>query len=127
MSRFASKKIKEEKSIGNLGENYVLGHHDEVEYEYRAPKGIDEGVVRDISRRKAEPKWMLEKRLSALKMYNSKELPNWGADLSPIRFDNIHYYLKPKAESAKSWDEVPDKIKETFEKIGVPEAERERV
>jgi len=125
MSRFASKKIKEEKSIGNLGENYVLGHHDEVEYEYRAPKGIDEGVVRDISRRKAEPKWMLEKRLSALKMYNSKELPNWGADLSPIRFDNIHYYLKPKAESAKSWDEVPDKIKETFEKIGVPEAERE--
>ncbi|KKT36147.1 MAG: Iron-regulated ABC transporter membrane component SufB [Candidatus Collierbacteria bacterium GW2011_GWC2_45_15] len=125
MSRFATKKIEEQKEIESLGKDYLLGHHDTIEYEYKSPKGLDEGVVRDISRRKGEPEWMLEKRLAALKIYEGKSVPEWGGDLSGIRFQDIHYYLKPKAESAKSWDDVPDKIKETFEKIGVPEAERE--
>src|SRR3989339_603598 len=100
MSRFASKKIDEKGEVESLGKDYVLGHHDNVEYEYKAPKGVDEAVVRDISRRKGEPVWMLEKRLSALKIYESVAVPEWGADLSPIRFEDIHYYLKPKAELA---------------------------
>ncbi len=125
MSRFATKKIDEQKEVESLGKDYLLGHHDTIEYEYKSPKGVDEAVVRDISRRKGEPEWMLEKRLTALKIYEGAVVPEWGADLSPIKFENIHYYLKPKAEPAKSWDDVPDKIKETFEKIGVPEAERE--
>jgi len=125
MSRCASKKMDEGQKVESLGRDYVLGHHDTIEYEYKAPKGVDEVVVRDISRRKSEPEWMLEKRLAALKIYEGASVPEWGADLSPIKFENIHYYLKPKAEPAKSWDDVPDQIKKTFEKIGVPEAERE--
>lgn len=125
MSRFASKKIAEEKSLAKVGTAYTLGHSDEVEYEYKAPKGLTEEIVRDISRRKKEPKWMLDKRLAALSIFESKKVPDWGADLSPIRFDDIHYYLKPKAKPAKSWEKVPEEIKKTFDKIGVPEAERE--
>ena len=66
MSRFATKKIEEQKEIESLGKDYLLGHHDTIEYEYKSPKGLDEGVVRDISRRKGEPEWMLEKRLENL-------------------------------------------------------------
>ena len=125
MSRFAAKKVDEKEEVDKIVSDYSLGHSDDVEYEYKAPKGLSEEVVRDISKRKEEPDWMLQRRLSALKIFESKTVPTWGADLSPIHYENIHYYLKPKAKAAKTWDEVPKKIKETFDKIGVPEAERE--
>ena len=91
---------------------------------YKTEKGLNETVVRQLSKKKEEPEWMLDFRLKALKIFNAKAMPTWGADLSHIDFDNITYYLKPEGENSRSWDDVPDHIKETFERLGVPEAER---
>ena len=109
----------------NNDSTYTLGHQDDIEYSFRAEKGLTEELVRKISAMKSEPEWMLEIRLKALKIYEKMPTPKWGGDLSPIDFDNIRYYLRPKMEQAKSWEDVPDSVKRTFEKIGVPEAERE--
>jgi len=108
-----------------IGNQQNLDHSDKIEYEYKSAKGLSEDVVRKISSLKNEPDWMLERRLEALRIFNEMEIPNWGGDLSPIHFEDIYYYLKPKGKMAKTWDEVPQAIKDTFEKIGVPEAERE--
>lgn len=88
-------------------------------------KGLSEEVVREISAIKNEPEWMLEYRLNALKVFFKKEMPKWGADLSGINFDDIYYYLKPAGTEKRSWDDVPDDVKKTFERLGVPQAERE--
>ncbi|NCP46755.1 Fe-S cluster assembly protein SufB [Candidatus Collierbacteria bacterium CG_4_10_14_0_8_um_filter_43_86] len=104
---------------------YPLGHTDDVEYSFTAEKGLTEGLVRKISSLKEEPKWMLEIRLKAYKKYLEMKMPTWGGDLSSIDFDDIRYYIKPKNQEAKTWADVPEAIKNTFEKIGVPEAERE--
>ncbi|EKD53536.1 MAG: hypothetical protein ACD_61C00019G0002 [uncultured bacterium] len=109
----------------NNDSTYTLGHQDDIEYSFRAEKGLTEELVRKISAMKSEPEWMLEIRLKSLKIYEKMPTPKWGGDLSPIDFDNIRYYLRPKMEQAKSWKDVPDSVKRTFEKIGVPEAERE--
>ncbi len=90
---------------------------------FRTQKGLDESVVRQISKQKNEPEWMLKFRLDALKIFNEKPMPEWGADLSKINFDEITYYISP-GEMKNNWDEVPKDIKDTFEKLGVPEAER---
>jgi Fe-S cluster assembly protein SufB len=123
MSRFAKKKTGDTKKLSGMGDSYSLGHHDEVNYEYRAKKGLTRKLVEDISARKKEPAWMLTKRLEALELFYKMSLPDWveGVDLD---FEDIYYYLKPVKKSFRSWDDVPDKIKETFEKIGVPEAEK---
>ena len=91
---------------------------------FRTKKGLDEEIVRAISAQKGEPDWMLRFRLRALDAFRQKEMPNWGADLSAIDFDNIYYYAKPVDEQRKNWDDVPDSIKQTFDRIGIPEAER---
>ena len=91
---------------------------------FRTRKGLDEAVVSAISERKEEPEWMKTFRLRSLKTFYKKSMPNWGADISNIDFDEIYYYAKPVDEQQRSWDEVPDDIKETFERIGIPEAER---
>lgn len=96
----------------------------DIKYKHLARKGLDEQIVRTISEIKDEPSWMLEYRLHALKTYREKELPDWGADLSEIDFEDIHYYASPNGEKTEAWDMVPDEIKETFDKIGIPEAER---
>lgn len=89
------------------------------------PKGISEDVVKRISKIKEEPEWMLEKRLTAYKIFESKPTPMWGANLSEIRYDNFYYYMSPKKrEEANKWENVPQDIKQTFDKLGVPEAER---
>lgn len=98
---------------------------DKIEYSYKGKRGLDEKLIREISMMKNEPDWMLEKRLEAYKIYLSKPIPTWGADLTQIHFEDIHYYLKPAVTEQKSWDDVPLAVKETFEKIGVPQAERE--
>ncbi len=87
-------------------------------------KGLSEEVVRKISKLKNEPEWMLDKRLLGYKMFTGKPVPKWGADLSAINFDDIYYYRMPKAKEATKWEDVPEEIKKTYEKLGVPEAER---
>ncbi len=125
MSRFAKKKVEEINNIGGIGDSYSLGHTDDFEYAYRSTKGVDEARIREISAMKDEPEWMLNLRLKALKIFFEKPMPVWGGDMSAIDFQNIFYYLKPLDHAGKSWDDVPPEIKATFEKIGVPQAERE--
>lgn len=93
-------------------------------YTYRSGKELDEKLVREISKQKKEPKWMLNKRLKALEIFNGLDMPKWGSDLTGIDFANIHYYLRPFKSQKKSWDDVPEDVRETFERIGVPKAER---
>jgi Fe-S cluster assembly protein SufB len=93
-------------------------------YTYKSGKGLNEEQVREISRQKKEPKWMLNKRLTALEIFNGLDMPKWGSDLTGIDFANIHYYLRPFKSQKKSWDDVPEDVRETFERIGVPKAER---
>ena len=91
---------------------------------FKTRKGLDEEIVKAISAQKDEPEWMTKFRLRALKAFQTKEMPNWGADISSIDFDDIYYYAKPVFEQQRSWEDVPDDIRETFERIGIPEAER---
>ncbi len=107
----------------DLGE-YQWGFHDEENPVIKIERGLNEDVIRQISAHKGEPKWMLDFRLDAYEIFLSKPMPNWGADLSGIDFDNIFYYLKPAESNARSWDDVPETIKNTFEHLGIPEAER---
>lgn len=94
------------------------------DYVYKTKKGLNEQVVREISRQKNEPEWMLSIRLQALARYQEMPIPTWGADLSEINWDDIYYYLKPVEKEYKSWDEVPDSVRQVFDTIGVPEAEK---
>ena len=107
----------------DLGE-YKYGFHDEENPVIKIERGLNEDVIRQISAHKGEPEWMLDFRLEAYKIFLSKPMPNWGSDLSGIDFENIFYYLKPTEHNARSWDDVPDTIKNTFERLGIPEAER---
>ncbi len=109
---------------GNYEEKY--GFHDPEKYVFKAKKGLSKEVVEEISWMKGEPDWMRQFRLKALDYFLKKPLPGW-ADLtllSQIHFDNIHYYLKPTDKQEKRWENVPTEIKETFDKLGIPEAER---
>ena len=92
-----------------------------------AKRGLSEEVVREISALKKEPEWMLETRLKALRMFNKKPLPTWGADLSTIDFDNIKYFVRSTEKQATTWDELPADIKNTYDKLGIPEAEKQRL
>lgn len=105
-------------------EEYKFGFHDDVEPVFSTGDGLTEDVVREISRVKGEPEWMLDFRLKSLEQFNKMPMQEWGPDLSDIDFSKIKYYQKPSDKPARDWDDVPDKIKETFEKIGIPEAER---
>ena len=91
---------------------------------FKSPEGISEELIRQISKDKNEPEWMLKKRLESLKIYNSKDIPKWGPDLSELDLDKIHYYVRPNAKNSTSWEDVPEDIKNTFEKLGIPEAEK---
>ncbi len=105
---------------------------DEYKYDFRtedapvfkAEKGLSEELVRQISAHKEEPEWMLEFRLKALEIFYSKPMPDWGGNLSTLNLDEIYFYLRPQDEMQRSWDDVPESIKETFERLGIPEAER---
>lgn len=124
MSRFAAKQVSSDKDL--IDETYEHGFsYPTDDYSYITKPGLSEGVVREISHIKQEPLWMLEKRLEALKYFESKPTPLWGGDLSAINYDKIRYYLRPTDAQVGSWEEVPEYIKDTFNKIGVPEAERE--
>lgn len=103
---------------------YEFGFYDEIESVYDTGKGLTEEIVRDISARKNEPEWMLDYRLKAYEHFQNRPMPDWGPDLSALDFDQYTFYRQATEGPARTWKDVPDKIKETFERIGVPEAER---
>jgi Fe-S cluster assembly protein SufB len=109
----------------DLGKGYRYGWHDDVTSVNVPKRGLSQEVVEDISRGKGEPDWMLRRRLKAYQHFRDRPMPAWGSDLSEIDFENIYYYVKPLEEQVKSWDELPEDIKNTYVKLGIPEAERE--
>lgn len=105
-------------------EEYKYGFHDKDVSIFRTERGLTPKVVEEISRMKEEPQWMLDYRLKALDHFYKRPMPQWGGDLSELDFDEIVYYVKPSERQGKTWDEVPDEIKQTFDKLGIPEAEQ---
>ncbi|MFZ5518187.1 MAG: Fe-S cluster assembly protein SufB [Candidatus Zhuqueibacterota bacterium] len=114
----------QEFNIGVASDTYKYGFHDPETSVFKAQKGLSREVVQQISAHKNEPEWMKNFRLRALEIFWKKSMPNWGADLSRINFDEIYYYVKPTEFQQRSWDDVPETIKNTFDKLGIPEAER---
>ncbi|MDO9398430.1 MAG: Fe-S cluster assembly protein SufB, partial [Herbiconiux sp.] len=112
--------------LENLGV-YEFGWSDSDTAGATAKRGINEAVVQNISDLKNEPEWMLKMRLKALQIFGRKPMPTWGADLSGIDFDNIKYFVRSTEKQATTWDDLPDDIKNTYEKLGIPEAERQRL
>jgi Fe-S cluster assembly protein SufB len=113
--------------IQDLGlDEYKYHFITEDEPVFRSGRGLNEKVVREISAQKDEPEWMLKFRLKALKIYNAKPMPTWGGDLSNLEnvLDEIYFYVRPQERMERSWDDVPVNIKETFERLGIPEAEQ---
>ncbi len=113
----------EEKILESLGD-YKYGFSDPDVSVFKTRKGLDEQVVRQISAQKNEPEWMLEYRLKALAHFQKRPMPNWGADISGLNLDDIYYYVRPVDAAGKNWEDVPDSIKKTFDRLGIPEAER---
>ncbi|MBM3682283.1 MAG: Fe-S cluster assembly protein SufB [Actinobacteria bacterium] len=107
--------------------NYEFGWHDKNDAGANAKRGLTEEVVRDISSKKNEPAWMLETRLKALALFEKKPLPNWGAYLGDIDFENIKYFVRSTEKQATSWEELPGDIKNTYDRLGIPEAEKKRL
>ena len=112
------------KILEDIGD-YKYGFHDRDDnYVFKSQRGLSREVVENISRMKGEPKWMLGFRLKALEHYLSRPMPAWGPTLDELNLDQIFYYVKPTEKNEKSWEDVPDDIKRTFDKLGIPEAER---
>ena len=103
---------------------YKLGWSDEEDYAYKPKKGLDDDMIRSISSMKDEPEWMLDFRLKSHQRFIRRPMPIWGGDLDGIDCDNIYYYIKPTGELSDDWEDVPESIKNTYEKLGIPEAER---
>src|SRR5215813_572535 len=108
-------------------DRYKFGWADPDAAGASARRGLSAEVVADISAKKNEPAWMLERRLKALSIFDKKPMPNWGSDLSGINFDNIKYFVRSTEKQAASWDELPSDIKNTYDKLGIPEAEKQRL
>jgi Fe-S cluster assembly protein SufB len=104
--------------------DYRYGFNDPETYVFKSNKGLNQAIVEKISSMKEEPQWMLDFRLRALAHYQSRPMPNWGADISNLNLEDIFYYVKPTTGEGKSWDDVPETIKNTFDKLGIPEAEQ---
>jgi Fe-S cluster assembly protein SufB len=111
------------KILEGIGD-YKYGFQDPDELVFKARKGLDRNVVEQISMMKGEPQWMLDFRLKALAHFEERPMPVWGGDLSTLNLDEIYFYAKPMEEEGRSWDDVPDTIKETFNRLGIPEAEQ---
>ena len=118
--------LTQEETLATLG-RYDFGWSDSDVAGSTARRGLSADVVADISRLKNEPAWMLEFRLKALGLFEKKPMPRWGADLSGIDFDNIKYFVRSTEKQAQTWEDLPDDIKNTYERLGIPEAERSRL
>ena len=104
---------------------YKLGWSDVEDYYVFKPKrGLSESIVREMSWMKGEPEWMTQRRIKALRHFERRPMPAWGGDMSGIDFDNIFYYIKPIDQQVNAWDELPESVKATYDKLGIPEAER---
>ena len=121
-----SENIIDRPELDSLG-TYEFGWSDKSVAGDTARRGINEEVVRDISSKKSEAEWMLERRLKGFEYFLRKPMPTWGSDLSGIDFDNIKYFVRSTEKQAASWEDLPDDIKNTYEKLGIPEAERSRL
>jgi Fe-S cluster assembly protein SufB len=106
---------------------YEYGWADRDDAGSIAQRGLSEAVVRDISSKKSEPQWMLDMRLKGLKLFGRKPMPTWGAELDGIDFDNIKYFVRSTEKQAATWDDLPEDIKNTYDKLGIPEAEKQRL
>ncbi|MEV1175979.1 Fe-S cluster assembly protein SufB [Nonomuraea sp. NPDC049784] len=118
--------VTDRPELEGLG-NYKFGWADPDAAGAAAKRGLSEEVVRNISALKNEPEWMLDLRLKGLRLFDRKPLPTWGSDLSAIDFDNIKYFVRSTEKQAASWDELPPDIKNTYDKLGIPEAEKQRL
>ena len=116
--------IADQQHLSGVKEDYEFGFHDDVEGVFKTEKGLSHDTVDQISDIKEEPAWMRTFRHEALDIFLAKSMPEWGADLSGIDFDDIYYYLRPTENQGRSWDDVPEDIKTTFDRLGIPEAER---
>ena len=120
-------RVSDDEIIDSISTTYDFGWHDSDEAGRNAKRGLDEQVVREISALKGEPEWMLAKRLKAYEIFERKPMPTWGIDLSPLDMDAVKYYVRSTDRPASSWDDLPEDIKNTYDRIGIPEAERERL
>ena len=118
--------LTQDEAIASLGK-YGYGWSDSDVAGASAQRGLSEAVVRDISAKKSEPEWMLEARLKALRTFDKKPMPNWGSNLEGIHFDNIKYFVRSSEKQAATWDDLPADIKNTYDKLGIPEAEKQRL
>ncbi len=112
--------------LKDLG-RYEYGWADSDTAGATAKRGLNEDVVRDISSRKSEPQWVLDLRLKSLRLFGKKPMPTWGSDLTGIDFQNIKYFVKSTEKQATTWDELPEDIKNTYDRLGIPEAEKQRL
>ena len=113
-------------AIDDIGK-YEYGWHDANDAGATARRGLNEDVVRDISSKKNEPDWMLQMRLKGLRLFEKKPMPTWGSNLNGIDFDNIKYFVRSTEKQAASWDDLPDDIRNTYDRLGIPEAEKQRL
>jgi Fe-S cluster assembly protein SufB len=113
-------------NIRDIGDDYKYGFKDKEDYIFKSGRGLTTEIVEAISKMKNEPQWMLDFRLKALETFRKKPMPTWGNTkmLEDIDFENIYYYIKPSEKSEKNWEDVPEGIKNTFDRLGIPEAER---
>jgi Fe-S cluster assembly protein SufB len=117
--------ITEVADITSINNDYKYGFRYEESPIFKTEKGLSHEVVDLIADHKSEPDWMREFRHRSLNIFYAKPMPNWGGpSLKELNFDDIYYYLKPVSEQGRTWDDVPNDIKETFERLGIPEAER---
>jgi len=121
-----SEPLSQEETLASIG-NYEFGWSDSDAAGTSARRGLNEEVVRDISAKKNEPEWMLEHRLKGLRLFEKKPMPTWGSDLSGINFDSIKYFVRSTEKQATSWEDLPEDIKNTYDRLGIPEAEKQRL
>jgi Fe-S cluster assembly protein SufB len=110
--------------VAELGNDYKYGFHDPEEYFFKSGRGLNPEVVAMISEHKNEPSWMRERRLKALEYFRARPLPQWGGNLNEIDFENMYYYIRPTEKQATSWEDLPADIKNTWDRLGIPEAEK---
>jgi Fe-S cluster assembly protein SufB len=110
--------------VAEIGNDYKFGFHDEENYFFKSGRGLSPELVANISEHKNEPEWMRKFRLKSLEYFRARPMPDWGGDLSGIDFENIFYYIRPTENQANSWEDLPSEIKDTWDKLGIPEAEK---
>src|SRR5579863_6685221 len=119
--------LTENQQLANINSDYDerYGFHDAENYLYKAPKGLSAELVAKISEFKSEPQWMRDFRIKALEHFLARPMPTWGSPmLAEVDFDDIHYFVRASERAERSWDDVPEDVKNTFDRLGIPEAER---